>query len=128
MSFLLSYQVPKEVGKVGVESATFIEPISQRKDGIQAMFAKQTAAAGRSDVGTSMKRKRVSAQATHDSSDDDVEVIEHIQPKAKVQKMNTWEDDSEIELVDSPGPSGANSGTHRRQKVSLVSSAMPYSQ
>ncbi|TFK69809.1 DUF159-domain-containing protein [Pluteus cervinus] len=35
------YQVPKEVGKVGVESPTFIESITQRKDGIQAMFAKQ---------------------------------------------------------------------------------------
>jgi hypothetical protein len=36
-----SYQVPKEVGKVGTESSTFIEPISNRKDGIQAMFSKQ---------------------------------------------------------------------------------------
>lgn len=36
-----SYQVPKEVGKVGTESPTFIQPIAQRKDGIQAMFAKQ---------------------------------------------------------------------------------------
>ncbi|KAF8235058.1 DUF159-domain-containing protein [Tricholoma matsutake] len=35
------YQVPKEVGKVGTESSTFIEPISNRKDGIQAMFSKQ---------------------------------------------------------------------------------------
>jgi hypothetical protein len=39
---LSSYQVPKEVGKIGTESAAFIEPISQRKDGIQAMFAKQS--------------------------------------------------------------------------------------
>lgn len=36
-----SYQVPKEIGKVGVESPTFIEPVARRKDGIQAMFAKQ---------------------------------------------------------------------------------------
>lgn len=36
-----SYQVPKEVGKVGTESSTFIEPVSNRKDGIQAMFSKQ---------------------------------------------------------------------------------------
>lgn len=35
------YQVPQDVGKVSAESSTFIEPISQRKDGIQAMFAKQ---------------------------------------------------------------------------------------
>ncbi|KAF7426539.1 hypothetical protein PC9H_008908 [Pleurotus ostreatus] len=34
------YQVPKEVGKVGTESPSYIEPVSQRKDGIEAMFAK----------------------------------------------------------------------------------------
>ena len=35
-----SYRVPKEVGKVGTESKTFIEPVSQRRDGIQAMFSR----------------------------------------------------------------------------------------
>jgi len=38
---LTCYQVPKEVGKVGTESASFIEPITNRKDGIEAMFSKQ---------------------------------------------------------------------------------------
>jgi len=38
---LISYQVPKEVGKVGTESPSFIEPVANRKDGIQAMFSKQ---------------------------------------------------------------------------------------
>lgn len=37
-----SYPVPNEVGTIGTESSTFIEPISQRKDGILAMFSKQT--------------------------------------------------------------------------------------
>ena len=36
-----SYAVPTEVGKVGTESPSFIEPITSRKDGIQAMFSKQ---------------------------------------------------------------------------------------
>jgi len=35
------YQVPQEVGRVGTESPTFVEPIATRKDGIQAMFSKQ---------------------------------------------------------------------------------------
>ncbi|KZT03329.1 DUF159-domain-containing protein [Laetiporus sulphureus 93-53] len=35
------YQVPKEVGKVGNESPSFIQPIGARKDGIEAMFARQ---------------------------------------------------------------------------------------
>jgi hypothetical protein len=40
-----SYAVPKEVGKVGVESSTFIEPVQKRKDGIEAMFTRQVKAA-----------------------------------------------------------------------------------
>jgi len=36
------YAVPIEVGKVGTESPSFIEPITSRKDGIQAMFSKQS--------------------------------------------------------------------------------------
>ncbi|EJD04916.1 DUF159-domain-containing protein [Fomitiporia mediterranea MF3/22] len=47
------YPVPKEVGKVSAESATFIEPISKRKDGIEAMFAKQSK--GGKDTDTSFK-------------------------------------------------------------------------
>ena len=38
-----SYAVPQEVGKVGVESPTFIEPVEKRKDGIEALFSRQTA-------------------------------------------------------------------------------------
>lgn len=40
-----SYAVPKEVGKVGVQSPTFIEPVQKRKDGIEAMFSRQANAA-----------------------------------------------------------------------------------
>src|SRR6266478_7475344 len=40
-----SYAVPKEVGKVGIESPTFIEPVQNRKDGIEAMFSRQAKAA-----------------------------------------------------------------------------------
>ena len=44
-----------DVGKVGNESPTFIEPITQRKDGIEAMFASQ----GSQRPGSSpAKRKR----------------------------------------------------------------------
>ena len=40
-----SYQVPKEVGRVGAESPAFVQPIAGRSDGIQALFARQSAAA-----------------------------------------------------------------------------------
>ncbi|KIN96280.1 hypothetical protein M404DRAFT_1006897 [Pisolithus tinctorius Marx 270] len=52
---LQCYQVPKEVGKVGAESPTFIQPLSTRKDGIQAMFAKQRS---KQEATTTAKRKR----------------------------------------------------------------------
>ncbi|KAL0952319.1 hypothetical protein HGRIS_006602 [Hohenbuehelia grisea] len=57
------YQVPKEVGKVGTESPSFIEPIATRKDGIQAMFTKQTQAKAQPEdslglKATPTKRKR----------------------------------------------------------------------
>lgn len=48
-----SYPVSPEVGKVGKESPTFIEPISERKDGIVAMFASHG-----SQKSSPLKRKR----------------------------------------------------------------------
>jgi hypothetical protein len=39
-----SYAVPQGVGKVGTESPTFIEPVQKRKDGIEAMFMRQSKA------------------------------------------------------------------------------------
>ncbi|KAH9986215.1 hypothetical protein BJV74DRAFT_845418 [Russula compacta] len=42
------YAVPTEVGKVGNESPTFIEPVQMRKDGIEAMFMRQAKTAQKS--------------------------------------------------------------------------------
>jgi hypothetical protein len=36
-----SYPVPKEVGKVGTNSSTYVEPVSERKDGIASFFKRQ---------------------------------------------------------------------------------------
>jgi hypothetical protein len=47
--------VPKEVGKVGKESPSFIQPVQERKDGIKAMFAKQKQATSSEGTGTSEK-------------------------------------------------------------------------
>ncbi|TDL26787.1 DUF159-domain-containing protein [Rickenella mellea] len=46
------YQVPKEVGKVGTESASFIQPVALRKDGIQALFSKQKQTQSGGQAGT----------------------------------------------------------------------------
>ncbi|KAF8583425.1 DUF159-domain-containing protein [Ramaria rubella] len=45
---LQCYPVPKEVGRVGTDCPEFIKPISQRKDGIEALFAKQASKAKQS--------------------------------------------------------------------------------
>ncbi|KAJ7058101.1 DUF159 domain-containing protein [Mycena amicta] len=67
------YQVPPEVGRVGTESPTFIEPLATRKDGIQAMFAKQTAASSSS----SSKQETPSPQKkrSHESDDDEIVLL-----------------------------------------------------
>ena len=51
-----SYPVSPDVGKVGNESPTFIESISERKDGIMAMFASQGSEKPKSS--SPIKRKR----------------------------------------------------------------------
>ncbi|KZV78993.1 DUF159-domain-containing protein [Exidia glandulosa HHB12029] len=46
------YEVPPEVGKVGTDSPSYVLPISERKDGIQAMFSRQTKAKSSSSTAT----------------------------------------------------------------------------
>jgi len=92
---LVCYQVPKEVGKVGTESATFIQPITERKDGIAAMFALQNKARSSPPASPAKaKRKRSSSpRPTTDEVRDD---------KPEVGKVNAWEDDDAVEYVDIP--------------------------
>jgi hypothetical protein len=61
---LSSYQVPKEIGKVGAESPTFIQPIANRKDGIQAMFSRQQQTQSSPAKNSSQKRKRSLSPST----------------------------------------------------------------
>jgi len=78
---LQCYTVSLEVGKVGNESPTFIEPISERKDGIVAMFASQGSQKSKSSP---VKRKRSASP-----------------PPAKKQRTTKVQEegDSEIEFV-----------------------------
>ena len=76
-----SYPVTPDVGKVGNESPTFIEPISERKDGIEAMFAGQ----GPKKSKTSLVKRKRSASPP---------------PVKKLKTADAKEEsDSEIELV-----------------------------
>jgi len=53
--------VPAEVGKVGVESPTFIEPVQKRKDGIEAMFMRQ-AKAKEAEAGSGKRKHEPSSE------------------------------------------------------------------
>ena len=86
-----SYPVSPDVGKVGNESATFIEPISQRKDGIAAMFASQ--GSQKSESSSPAKRKRSASPVparkrkttdTGGKSDSEIEFIGYGEPNPKV--------------------------------------------
>ncbi|KAI8972616.1 hypothetical protein BD414DRAFT_217116 [Trametes punicea] len=98
---LVCYQVPKEVGKIGTESPTFVQPIEHRKDGIQALFAKQTAP---SDSSSSQRPKR-SASPVETAQDTPAK------KRPTVEKVNAWEDDSDVEYVDDPPPEHAAKST-----------------
>ncbi|CAL1698021.1 unnamed protein product [Somion occarium] len=104
---LICYPVPKEVGKVGTESPTFIEPIAERKDGIQAMFAKQTKPSETiSQPSTPSKGKKRERSPSFErlakTEAKDEKDVKPAKKKRKVEKMNTWEDDSDIEYVEGP--------------------------
>ncbi|KAJ7938225.1 hypothetical protein B0H13DRAFT_1942125 [Mycena leptocephala] len=94
------YQVPKEVGKVGTESSTFIEPVANRKDGIQAMFTKQKQAQASSPKKTPAKR------ALSPADDDEIEVVDgpsaSKKSKPTPKKKPPPSSDDEIEIVDGP--------------------------
>jgi hypothetical protein len=99
--------VPKEVGKVGTESAKFIQPVAQREDGIKAMFAKQTSKAAPAmksskhpETGSSRspkgKRKRKGNEKQHNDLED-----EDDRPKeSKLVKIDSWEDSDVVEYTD----------------------------
>ncbi|THH17289.1 hypothetical protein EW146_g3498 [Bondarzewia mesenterica] len=115
---LQCYPVPKEVGKVGTESPAFIEPISQRNDGIKALFSKEkrldttsTVSAyhlSESDSPSSSKRKRMSStepELDHNGpASQDAYRQESEQPKRERHAANV-DLDSDIEIIDVPSES-----------------------
>ncbi|KAF8262601.1 hypothetical protein EI94DRAFT_672108 [Lactarius quietus] len=107
------YAVPKEVGRVGVESPTFIEPVEKRKDGIQAMFSRQTAKGSASPARG--KRKRETSPLV-----DEVEVKPATDPSVKVERPSPVDvdaSDSEVEILG--GPPGGTQGQPNPPSVKL---------
>ncbi|PPQ74320.1 hypothetical protein CVT26_004239 [Gymnopilus dilepis] len=64
------YPVPKEVGKVGTESPSFIEPISSRKGGIESMFSKQREKASQATPPSTPTKRKLESSPT--PAEDDV--------------------------------------------------------
>jgi hypothetical protein len=87
--------VPKEVGKVGIESQKLIEPVAERSDGIKAMFKKQETTKIEEQTDASSlpnsptKRKRI---------DEGQQSNELPAPKqVKIEKIDAWEDNTHLE-------------------------------
>lgn len=80
--------MPKQVGKIGTESPTFVQPITERKDGIAAMFVKQV------QTKTSTTRPRAGKRK---GSPVDKEGQEVKKAKVDIFDVETWEDNSIVE-------------------------------
>ncbi len=92
---VISYKVPKQVGKIGTESPTFVEPIAERKDGIAAMFSKQLQHKTSTVSPPKMNKRK--------GSPIDSNVGQEVK-KAKVDifDVDVWQDDSDIEYINKP--------------------------
>jgi hypothetical protein len=108
------------VGKVGTESPTFIEPVAQRKDGIKAMFAKQTTSPTKYSINelpqqlppSPSARKRKHEEASMEERTDEKMKL------PKVEKVDAWEDDNNIEYLD-------QSPTTSKVRISVFSICAP---
>ncbi|KAH9029272.1 hypothetical protein EDB85DRAFT_1867255 [Lactarius pseudohatsudake] len=74
------YAVPQEVGRVGVQSPTFVEPVEKRKDGIEALFTRQAVGGKRKHEPTvsHLNTERPitpDVDDTADAADSDVEIL-----------------------------------------------------
>lgn len=79
--------MPKEVGKVGSESPTFVQPVSERQDGIAAMFSKQL------QTKTIPQPKMTKRKG---SPTDNLRQ-ELKKPKVEIFDVDAWQDDSKID-------------------------------
>jgi hypothetical protein len=100
----ISYAVPKEVGRVGVESPTFIEPVEKRKDGIEALFSRQ-AAKGTTSKATWKdepaspargKRKRESSPPIDEVEEKPATSLSH---GVKTEPVDVDASDSDVEIL-----------------------------
>ncbi|KAL5498205.1 hypothetical protein ACEPAH_2335 [Sanghuangporus vaninii] len=124
------FPVPKEVGKVGTESPTFIEPINKRRDGIEAMFAKQSTKSEKdkdkekkgntlaessstkpaSKVGLAKRKRQSPERTTKDEGVSSVEVLSPDRPSSK-KKVRTKDGQAEEEPANTDEPNLGSQAT-----------------
>ncbi|KAF9477472.1 DUF159-domain-containing protein [Pholiota conissans] len=93
-ALLECYPVPKEVGKVGTESPSFIEPIAARRDGINAMFSKQEhgsmpVSPTNTTPGKSQKRKTSTGPSPSKVTDDNAKAKSPEATEHREKRMRT---------------------------------------
>jgi len=89
------------VGKVGTESATFIEPVANRKDGIQAMFSKQVSTSSAKPTHTTKTRlKRSRSPSPIKTRDTPPSPPSRKRPK--VEKSDASDVDSDVVVLHEP--------------------------
>lgn len=98
---LVCYPVPTEVGKVGTESPAFINPVSERKDGILAMFARQKEGTGaKAAVSPAKKRKRSTTPVPVPGPSNSSESHANSEAQPDAENINAWEDGSNVQDYD----------------------------
>ncbi|CAE6511391.1 unnamed protein product [Rhizoctonia solani] len=73
---LICYEVPREVGKVGNEDPSFIEPLAARKDGLMAMMSRMGQKAKLEEKKPDLALKREPSEFVSDGSDIKEEELE----------------------------------------------------
>jgi hypothetical protein len=104
------YAVPPEVGKVGTESPTFIEPVNKRRDGIEAMFSR----AAKKQTETKPKSNDIGSwegPVGRGESEASIEIEERQLRKRERER------DSSVEILDGPPPAKL-----RKQPISKTDS------
>lgn len=91
-----SYIVPREVGKVGQQSADFLKPVAERKGNISSFFAKQTAKAEGSKAVSTSPEKQPSSVEKKTTGDDKAAVKEDDPAEVDNDLLLNPDDDDKI--------------------------------
>lgn len=105
------YAVPTDVGKVGAESPTFIEPVQRRRDGIEALFArakrvgKATEGEGEGKVDPGMNTDtKTATKAKGKEREETPSKRKRQHQSSEAEEKPEKERDSSVELLETPPP------------------------